>query len=431
LLNREAFAAMAWTPDSKHLLIAHSVEVKKWSEIAAILPPARSAYLIAQAEELQREILAYTIVEGTEPELKYDTEKIRISTDDELLAIFLYLWERRTPEFEQKVRKMWEKDIARLDHARIYALECYDVKGLDLINPKILYRSLERIQDIRPSPDGTILAFTSGESLHDVQFFSERSSPDHLYVLPLKPDAKPTLIAEGTAVSPDWTADSRMLVFVRANAPALVGGDGLQLGAVSIAAVRGKDGELLEDRKIEDLAGMVFYAEARVRCLRDGRILFSGADIHLPCTAKEMPSRQALFMLDPERQAVVTRLIPRSAQERIGDSVQEFELSPDQTRVIIPDSHGEHTILTIKDGDVRGLPVAPSHLKLSPSWRTNDEVSVAKPILPNTNGKRESEIQIWSLGTNSGEVISTHWPDDAIKGILIPNGDDGKKKASN
>src|SRR5205814_1308689 len=171
----------------------------------------------------------------------------------------------------------------------------------------------------------------------------------------------PRAVAEFVAPAPEWSADGRYLVFARTTLPLAEGdtpppgaksddeGQPLRLGTLSRREVCDAKGQLLardalprghsrgsveasaavsgvtvarrgyswdawEFPKTEDLAGLIFQEFHRIKCMRDGRILFSAAEVHLPSTAKDMPGRLSIFAVDPARQAVASRIVTPEAE---------------------------------------------------------------------------------------------------------------------
>ena len=100
------------------------------------------------------------------------------------------------------------------------------------------------------------------------------------------------------------------------------------------------------------MVGLLFDANNKVRCLSDGRIIFAAVDIHLPCTNLDMPQQPELFALDPERQAAVIPLIPRSVQGSLPANPDYYETSPDGKRIAISGEKGAVVVLTLATGEL-------------------------------------------------------------------------------
>src|SRR5208283_4440506 len=149
-----------------------------------------------------------------------------------------------------------------------------------------------------------------------------------LLVVPVDGSIPPRLVAKNTAYCSDWSVDGHSLVYVRAiNEP--TGDDQISLGSLTRRAVLNAAGKIEIQTNADDLAGLLFDNNNKVSCLSDGRIVFAALDIHLPCTALDMPQQAQLFALDPERQTAVMPLFPRSVQESLPAKPGYYEASPD------------------------------------------------------------------------------------------------------
>src|SRR5205085_1379601 len=60
----------------------------------------------------------------------------------------------------------------------------------------------------------------------------------------------------------------------------------------------------------EVLAEFIYAEWVKVRCLPNGRILFSGAEAQFPATAADMPTTQTIFSIEPG-QPTISRALPR------------------------------------------------------------------------------------------------------------------------
>ena len=112
--------------------------------------------------------------------------------------------------------------------------------------------------------------------------------------------------------------------------------------------MRDDKGALLENPpEVRDLAEVVFGKDLKVRCLRDGRVLFAAAEVSLPAGITGAPRRLTLFTLDPAGTPTVRRVFPPAVDARIPDRVDLFELSPDETRAAIPGSKGKVSVASL------------------------------------------------------------------------------------
>jgi hypothetical protein len=278
-------------------------------------------------------------------------------------------------------------------------------------------RSLDAFEGLRVSPDGQAVAFRGAAPGDD--------SAKPLFVLPLDGSRPPVHVADRVAQFPDWSADGRQLVYATTKATIEDGGKELRLGIIAQRRVRDEGGAWLATLPDpEELAGIVFQNEVRVRCLRDGRVLFATMEIQLPCTSEDMPQRAALFAVDPGRQPGVTRLVSRQAESELPDAIFLFEVSPDECHVTVPGGNGRVAVLTLATGETWEIvgEKEVDHLRTEPSWRSADELCFA--FVPGPEGAKErAAIALvkldWAAHKAERKIISAAWPEDLTTDFLV------------
>ena len=318
-------------------------------------------------------------------------------TEDQLNAagIFLFLKQEADPRFKEKLGDQW-KDFEGATA---------DVRTLRLIHApaeqesdKVLLHSLSEIDELRLAPDGRALAF--------VTHSSEGGSGTRgrtLSVLSLEANSTPVRVAEGVATFPDWSPDGRDLVFVRSD------------GVLARQTIRDERGEIVRELpEATDLAHVLFRQNLKVRCLRNGRVLFAANEVWLPAVTNDVPARMTLFEVDPAGQGRVKRVLARSLDEALPDLAELFELSPDQERVAIPGSKGRVSVVTLASGELATVVRADSKygLRAAPVWRNNEQLSLVAPAGSDPVSTKRDEVVLWSAGKLI--AISKDWPDSVI-----------------
>ena len=174
---------------------------------------------------------------------------------------------------------------------------------------------------------------------------------------------------------------------------------------------------------MKTLAGIVFQDEIRVRCLSDGRIIFSTMEINLPCATGDMPQNASLFAIHPEKSPLVMRLVPRQSEAEMTDLVFFFEVSPDEKRVSITGSNGELCVLTLATGEVWTLldeDKTANECRLIPTWRSADELCYS---MEPEEGSNQDTIVLsklnWDEHTETKSCLSTDWPEAVVKEFLV------------
>jgi hypothetical protein len=405
---------VAWLPDSRHLLLATAVRAKTWAELTPLLDAPRVQELAELGDKLQAEMLAY---EGEWDAFK--PQVVEKQTGGVFAALLVYVRDHADARLPEKLGDRWE-DTKKLE-ASVGTLQLAEVQqGTLKLGPPLL-RSIDGISEPRVSPDGRKAAYLSP--------LPGDNSPVGLFATALEPGATPQAVAEHTSLFCDWSTDGRHLVYATGSPGAASGGKELRLGVIARRQVSDEHGQMLEKLpEAEDLAGILFQQETKVACLRDGRIIFAGLAVHLPCTTKDMPQTVGLFALDPDRQPTITRLVPRQSAADLADVLPLFDLSPDQQRVCLPASNGRIVVLTLATGDTLEV-AAEKHvdeLRTLPTWRSDDEVCLNYGPSPDQPGAR-SEISLAKINWDEKQVtiraLSGDWPTAAVEGFLVKKPD--------
>jgi hypothetical protein len=177
--------------------------------------------------------------------------------------------------------------------------------------------------------------------------------------------------------------------------------------------VRDTEGKIRFQAEQKYLAGWIFSEGSRVRCLRDGRILFNAAEISLPISAKDYgEQREQLFAIDPARQATLVRVIPRKAEGKISRWLSFFEVSPDERQVVVGDFHGHVTLLTLATGEAEEIQAGDAAtISCFPVWRGAGEISYTRRIEANDGKDPVRPVEIVLRKGETQKTLSTSWPD--------------------
>lgn len=406
----EEVLVATWFPDSRHLGMIKASPAKRWDQIAAVISPDARKRLTDHAEKLRAQVLAG---EDWEAQVRPLLDAGTLSSN-EIDAIKIYLHDRHWGQLKEKLRTKWDK----LNEPSLCSLVIFRVGDQSIQPTAELAGSLLPITEVRVSPDGHMVAFVEGDNL-----FEASKTITRLFAVPADGGAPARIVDDHVALFPDWGASGTDLVYAKAMKPLPEDSD-FRLGTVLRRQVRDETGQMLETFPEPDiLAGLVFSSLSKIRCLPDGRILFSSAEFHLPTTAQDMPQRQQLFALDPQRQATITRLVPRAAVGTLGDRVDFFEVSPDATKVAVPSSDGRVTVLTLASGTVEIVqkhedPDREGHRKLRtlPVWKSADELCFLIPAKGPKGEDGRPEFVLWSAGQTRS--LSKDWPDELLSSLM-------------
>jgi hypothetical protein len=404
----EHLGSVAWLPDSKHLVLSHSEAATSWAQAAGVLPAERRHELEVLAPALRDELLSYS---GDWKDFK--PKSVAGLTGGETLALFVYVREQYGPALREKLGDKWT-DFEKLE-AAVHTLQTAMVKPHATLElGSAIARSVDEFDGLRVAPNGKAVAYRGAAAGED--------SAKPLLVLALDGQGTPRPVAERTSQFPDWSQDGRYLVYASSGAE---GNKDLRLGTVARRAVADEAGKLLETfPDAEELAGIVFQDEVRVRCLKDGRVLFATLEVQLPCTSKDMPQRANLFAVDPGKEPGVTRLTPRQTEDELPDALFLFEVSPDEQHVSVPGGDGRVALLTLATGDVWEVLGASEvdHLRMEPTWRNSDELCFA--FVPGPAGAKERPaVALAKLNFAEHKIdrriISAAWPEEVVTGFLV------------
>jgi hypothetical protein len=374
-----------WFHDSQRLLLAREQTRTNWKTLAVDLAPETkeavrqvSDVLLAR---LQARIPRDKLGDGLEKEQRHLTD-----------AALLYLRDERPEE----TRMALINRTNRLDDetASLHVLQSAHLVGNQLELDGVLKYDLRGTGEIRISPDDKLIAYaadgweelavTSADGKQPVQKVDKPSGPF------------------------DWSPDSRSLVYLRPE-----GSDAKETVVASLKRrqVINDAGRIEVTGDAEELAGLFNDGSGRVRWLRDGRIIFATMEVQLPATTQDMPQRQELFALDMERQATLTRLIPRGSRDQMPAELGNFELGPDEKRIVVAGREGRVVVFTLASGDVAEVQSdTGTDLKLLPVWRGTNEVCYAYVSKPDKDDKRTVEVALWQAGRTNAVLLSTNWP---------------------
>ncbi|MBI5381086.1 MAG: hypothetical protein HZA31_04230 [Opitutae bacterium] len=391
----------AWLGDSQQLVVARKHVAATWVEVAKAAGPDRAAALIAQAEAVWQKV-----------QTGASWDSVHSFFHDNGAAVMrIYLRERYgsaiRPTLSAEGWAQFEKQ-----NAEVHELLMARLDGDKLVMGTQLSETLGEIKEIRLAPSGQTVAFT----------YETKTGKDDLLRLQLARvnGSGATPVAERVAMFPDWTTDGRALVYVQAT-----GGetkDDLRLGTLVRREVLDASGKIAVQDEVKYLAGWIFSASARVRCLRDGRILFNAAEISLPIAAADYgEQREQLFALDPARQATLVRMIPRKREENLPQSLAFYEPSPDERQVLLGWFDGTVALLTLATGEVDEVQkgVKDDGLQGQPVWRTNGEFSYTRRSKAPDGQKpvRDAEV-VLRRADKSETVLSTSWPDELVRHLV-------------
>jgi hypothetical protein len=382
----------AWLADSRRIAIAETRELESLRELEAVLGPERSRRLALRAEAfLQRWESAPP---GAEPPA--------FRPESEAVAVAVYLRERDGERLRRQAGALW-KDIAAMK-VEWHTLSVGRVTELGVAEVAAIHGGLAEVLAIRPSPVGGVIAFVAREDLSP-----EGDDTLRVYVASDKGSAAPLSVVAGTSASADWTADGRTLLAFT-GLGRFGGKDEFRLGTLAAFDVVDAAGHLVAGVKGRDLAAVAFHDASRVRCLRDGRVIFNALALRLPSPADDEEQAESLFVVDPASGRVAPFLKAEDAPA-LPKALSHFEPSPDGRQLLVGAEDGKVWLVTPAEGRVEevcgGFGKEDS---VAPAWRAAGELTYRRPgegrhDLVHRRGKDET-------------VLSRTWTADVLERLV-------------
>jgi hypothetical protein len=395
---------VAWL-DAERVVLARTRTVGTFSDVTAAVGLERTRAIVAQAEH------AWTHSRFSKPDAS-DFPEVRIELPEKVLLLYL------REHYGDVLRAQSVDDWTRIEHATadLHQLIVARVVGDRLELGTKLSEDVLPIKAIRPAPDRRSVAFVTR---NEESWFDDTA---RIHVVPIDVLARPTLVAEDTGDSLDWSRDSRaLLYFSESGRDPNVGRFGC-LDRRAVVAPSGAIGQTHEPFA-KCLAHLIFERADRVFSLDDERVLFESMNVELP---RELGGPNRLFVVRREPDSQYPFLdrfpvMPLISADVLGrdQSIAFFDVSPDRRRVLYGTATGDIRLLTIEDGRTELLPLGLHRTEgymtrdlPQAVWSGSDAFTYVKRIGP----RNEFILRRGSTET----ILSRNWP----KELLWPYPDD-------
>ncbi len=405
-----------WSPDGKHLAIVRDIYALHWKEVEKNFPRTVREDLVRYAKTM------FDVKHAAQWQEKARSliERHKISRN-EIQGIKLYIRDNRPRGFPAKLIDTWQNEC----DFHCYALQIGVGKGKKFSIQKTVYSSAQRIYEHRFSNKGRVLAFTTAYPKYDDDEAEENANIHSLWAADIE-TGHVVLIDTNVALYPDWDAAGTSLVYIR-SMDAIKSAYGL--GTLLQSEICDANGILLNKTSLTPaaMAGLIANEHTKVRCLSDGRIIFSSMEVTFPFVGEGVPGAHQFFMLDLHPQASITRLIPRGILPQTHDyNISFFEVSPDETKLSFPDNDGRVGVLSIAAGEFQVLQEANLEgVSTVPVWRFPSDLcyvgGAAKRLFSKGTFNQVflqkcTQDDMW----NAPRPISRTWPTTAKTGWLEP-----------
>jgi hypothetical protein len=390
---------VAWLSDSSRLVMARMVEFTSWEQVSGLLAPTEREELVALADTFHEVYLEKNNL-ASAAEMVLDPANLS-DEQEELMGLY---FKARYPDLVVREKLEEEHPLS----AEVVVIETAVAgKGTLQLKQRVAATAFY-VWDLRVAPNGLAVAYTSGE------VFDDDAAPSNLFLASLDEMPDVRRIATNVALFPDWSVDGQYLVYAEASGE--TDRNKLQLGSIARCKVANRQGNLLEKvGERDDLAGIIMSELTRVRTLPDGSIVFATLEVKLPSAVGDMPENMNLFKINPETQAIVSRLLPRTAESHFSEWSMLFEPSPDGRKLAFIDAENRVVVVTIATGELWHVPDSDSETFL-PSWRGSSELSFFCTASGAEGGEERMFVARFSTDKESEAVeLSASWPEEILK----------------
>ncbi len=395
-----------WFSDGKRLAVVHTQLAKHWSDVKPLYTTEQVAAIVRHAGEVRSRALAY---QGDWD--KFDLDPQHQLSNGMQAAALLCLRDDHSEGMAEKLGDKW-REIQNMD-VTVWMLQTYAFKADALEPGEVLVRSLDEIRQPHVSPNGKSIAFLMNSADAPKDSLS-------LFIVPTGGSAARS-VADNVSIDFSWSPDSRSLAYI--SCPTAKSDDKgmIQLGSLTTVSVADESGAILTawaERK--DRVGLLFNGALSVKWLRDGRLIFSSVEVTLPATPRDMPQQWSLFVLDPRMPASVNRVLARDVSQPRDLSLPLFELSPDESKVLLPGPKGHVSLYDFASGEeteLIGIDDPKGQTRCLSSWRNNSEICLVTPSGKPNDPKSPSQVVLWKAGKTT--TLSESWPEEMKEEWLI------------
>jgi hypothetical protein len=385
-------SAAAWLGDGNRVLLAERREVGRWNDLEPLLDKER----VGQIKIVSAMLRAAAMEAETLEEAGKMSEKMPA---DLLAPAVLHLRDHADQELRRKLGQQWDELEDVKVTVNVLTVRAATTDGDS--KPVRIAVVLGDVRGLKVSPDGKHAIFVSP---------SAGSPHGALWAVTLQEGSEPIEVAKSSGPA-DWCADGLDVIYATGESFLL----DERLTAITRRQVVGKNGDLGAFIASRSHATAVTHNHSLLRCMPDGRVVFSSrlADLPAPDDVLDWDRRWGLFALDSEGK--LTRLW--SSDEASVDDA--FALSPDGRRfavsavgagvgiTVVELSSGKSWV-AVEAGDIISLP----------AWRTPTSLSVVLPAGVKDGHPDKPTVALMDVETRKVRAISTDWPDTVLEGLL-------------
>lgn len=398
---------MEWLSDSNQAILWRQDTTNEWSKLASLLSPDEIATIDSESK-----IICDIVGRTKDLENPSEEDGDKLDKLTHLNESLFFIYTNGPNDVKERICK--ELKIAGEDKKQpemVYhnILKC-TLSASDISNAISIYQTHKDIAGIRVSPNGKHICLI------------EDLPNDSAYrLLVISDTGKETLeVSAKGNLFPDWTKDSRSLVFIEKNDQ---NNWHFDRGTLTKVTVCDEQGKLLSTLGEPDyLVDVAFQGISRVRCTGNGRIYFCCPQAKLPMTKTETTSPIALFCLDQDRyQTAIPLTLPQDSNY-LQKYMAYFKVSPDGNKIAVLGQLGETYLLKVQTSQVQALQYSPTndHVCMLPAFRSDNEITYVAPTKRKINNENVCSIVLFNLKDDEGKDLSQNWASKVSTGWLIP-----------
>jgi len=329
-----------------------------------------------------------------------------------------------------------------IDKGKNKKITCFQiiiVQRNALNNKRIIATNIFATLSLRLAPNGKHVAYLIHLQEGEVNKTFEEYA---LCIASLEGDVKAMFIDHAVAAGYDWRDDSKAVAYLKTDARSLCLKD-FVIGELRERVVADTNDTLLakpatttEQGTIKthscisgfkQLAGTIYYPWLKAEYGHSGRIFFSNISVCLPA-GRLSEAQWSLFYYDPITKSV-SNLLPPSVSDYIGQTVNNFTLSPDGKRLLLPMEKNRFAIYELGESSAN-VPIEDTEgfgereiLQLAPAWKNNNEISCLVSekshfLITENKDKYRKEVVIIGADGNIRQILSGLWSDELINAIV-------------
>jgi len=396
--------SLVWLNDSS-LILMRAVPISADQFLARFSTDERQA-LLAAVQRLQTDITAYKGESN-----RFLDKHPNWRQDKYLEDAFAYLLVHDTAFIKAKMGADFAevfRDFCPVD----FTLQHYKLAGDNFEAGSVLRKSKDLPAALRLSPDGKkLLISEKKEGQKEYRLVALDISDQPASVSAQTPSEY--MVVEKGGHFADWSGDSRSAFFVTESAPNHLG----QLVKQEFCDAYGKFSS--SPCLSTPLAFLINDGQLRLQSAANNLIVFRTSENTLPTGEKDISTAATLFKV-PADQPTVSRVIPRSLADELGDVSERFAISPDGKMLVADTRKGGLQIVRVADGTASSIHSADWTATgiVGPQWRSGDEVCAA---VAQSGKGRKIELVLWSCKDEKGRIISKSWPEATLKWLQVWN----------